>query len=131
MGHPDKVADDLWPRTAGAPVPPLERDLARIDSVARLMDAHFKLPLVPVRFGIDSVVGLVPGVGDLLMLVPAIWIIAKGWRHGARRRVLLRMTANSGVDLVVGSIPLIGDLFDAGYKANLKNARLLRRELER
>lgn len=113
------------------PVTPLARDLARIDRMAHLMDAQFKLPLIPARFGLDGVIGLVPGVGDVLMLAPSAWIIAKGWQHGARRRVLLRMTANSGIDLVIGIIPLIGDLFDIGYKANLKNARLLRQELER
>ncbi len=110
---------------------PLARDLAHVDRMAHLLDARFRLPLIPVRFGIDSIIGLVPGVGDVLTIAPSAWIIAKGWQHGARKRVLLRMSANSGIDLVIGIIPLVGDLFDIGYKANLKNARLLRQELER
>ncbi|WP_243405099.1 DUF4112 domain-containing protein [Pelagivirga sediminicola] len=109
----------------------MTRDLARIDRMAHLMDAQFHIPLTGVRLGLDGIVGIVPVVGDLLAFAPSAWIIGKGWQHGARRRVLLRMAANSGIDLVIGMVPLVGDLFDIGYKANLKNARLLRRELER
>jgi hypothetical protein len=109
----------------------IERDLARIDQMARLLDARYKLPFIPIRFGLDTVVGLVPGVGDLIASTPAVWMLAKGWQHGARRRVLLRMASNSGIDLVLGSVPLLGDIFDATYKSNLRNADLLRRELRR
>ncbi len=131
MRRPKDPAGGTRPATASAPTSPLTQDLARIDRLANLMDAQFKLPLIPARFGIDNIIGLVPGIGDVLAVAPSAWIIAKGWQHGARRRVLLRMTANSGIDLIFGAIPLIGDLFDVGYKANLKNARLLRQELER
>ncbi len=109
----------------------IERDLARIDQMARLLDARFKLPFIPFRFGLDTVVGLVPGIGDLIAAAPAVWMLGKGWQHGARRRVLLRMASNSGLDLVLGSVPLIGDIFDATYKSNLRNAEMLRRELRR
>lgn len=131
MPRHDSAATGARPDTDSAPMSPLARDLAQVDRMAHLLDARFKLPLIPIRFGIDSIVGLVPGIGDALTFAPSAWIIAKGWQHGARKRVLLRMSANSGIDLVIGSIPLIGDLFDIGYKANLKNARLLRQELER
>ena len=109
----------------------IERDLARIDQLARLLDARYKLPFIPFRIGLDSMIGLVPGIGDLIASAPAVWILAKGWQHGARRRVLLRMASNSGIDLVLGSVPLVGDIFDATYKSNLRNAELLRRELRR
>lgn len=108
----------------------LRRDLDRIDRIARLMDAKFGLPFTRIRFGLDALVGLVPGIGDVLASAPTFWMIHRGYRHGARRRVLLRMGANSAIDMVLGSVPLIGDLFDVGYKANIRNARLLRRELE-
>lgn len=103
----------------------------RIDAMARLMDSQVRLPLVGVRIGLDGVLGLVPGIGDLLVSAPAAWMLVKAWQHGARKRVLLRMLANSGIDLMIGAVPLVGDLFDIGFKANLKNAHLLRRELKR
>ncbi|MFD0859606.1 DUF4112 domain-containing protein [Roseovarius aquimarinus] len=106
----------------------LARDLDRIDRVARLMDAQFTLPLIRVPIGLDGLIGLIPGIGDAVVFLPSAWMLERGWHHGARKRVLLRMATNSGIDFVVGAIPLVGDLFDIGYKANLKNAALLRAE---
>ncbi len=99
--------------------------------MARLMDAQFRLPVVGVRIGLDGLIGLVPGVGDMVTFAPSVWMIAKGWQHGARKRTIARMVANSGTDLIIGIVPLVGDLFDIGFKANLRNARLLRRDLDR
>jgi hypothetical protein len=120
---PGKLQNDIAARSV------VERDLARIDSVARLMDAQFRLPVIGTRIGLDGLVGLVPGVGDAVVFLPSVWMIQRGWHHGARRRTLARMMGNSGIDLLIGAIPLVGDLFDIGYKANLRNAALLRRDL--
>ena len=131
MRRPDELAGDTSP---DGPQPQIgtqvARDLDRIDRMARLMDAQFKLPLIRTRIGLDGLVGLVPGIGDLVVFVPSAWMIAKGWQHGARKRTIVRMMANSGTDLILGAVPLVGDLFDIGFKANLRNARLLRRDLE-
>ena len=101
--------------------------MERIDRVANLMDARLRLPIVRVPIGLDSIVGLIPGVGDTLTLAPALWIVHQGWRMGAPTPVLARMAGNAGIDWVIGSIPLIGDLADIGWKANRRNADLLRR----
>ncbi|WP_246040555.1 DUF4112 domain-containing protein [Roseovarius arcticus] len=130
MRRPDELAGDTSPdgpqRRSGTKI---SQDLDRIDRMAQLMDAQFRLPVVGTRIGLDGIVGLVPGIGDLLMFGPAVWMITKGWQHGARKRTILRMMANSGTDFVLGAVPLVGDLFDIGFKANIRNARLLRRDL--
>nr|WP_275585273.1 DUF4112 domain-containing protein [Pseudooceanicola aestuarii] len=100
--------------------------LDRLDRIARRMDGAFRLPLTRIRFGWDSVLGLVPGIGDTLTLAPAGWILLEAHRLGLPRRSLLRIAANVGLDWAVGSIPLIGDLFDVGFKANRRNAALVR-----
>ena len=123
------MADDTSPEHEGGSVDSITRDLERIDRVARLMDAQFRLPLVNFPIGLDGLVGLIPGIGDAIVLAPSAWMIQRGWHHGARKRTLTRMALNSGIDFVIGAIPLVGDIFDIGYKANLKNAALLRADL--
>ena len=130
MRRPDELAGDTRPEGHGqAPNSKLARDLDRIDQIAALMDAKFRLPIVGFPIGLDGLLGLVPGVGDIVTFGPSAWMIAKGWQHGARKRTIMRMIANSGTDLILGAVPLVGDLFDIGFKANLRNARLLRRDL--
>lgn len=116
---------------AAIPEDPRIREIERIDRVARLLDARFPIPGTRLRFGLDSIVGLIPGVGDLATAVPSTWMLWRGWKHGIPKRSLARMGANIGIDLAVGSIPLVGDLFDLGFKSNLRNADILRTELSR
>lgn len=106
-------------------------DLARVERVASLLDTRFAIPGTGLRFGLDSLVGLVPGLGDTAMLLPSLWIIAVARRHGVPRRTLARMGLNAGLDFVVGSVPVAGDIFDLFYKSHRKNAVLLRRALAR
>ena len=112
------------------PYPHAER-LARLDRVARRMDSAIGIPGTRFRFGLDSILGLVPGVGDVLTLAPGAWIIWNAHKMGAPRRVLARMAVNSGIDAAIGTIPVIGDLFDIGWKANRRNVALLRDHFER
>lgn len=107
------------------------RDLARVELMARLLDARYRIPGTPIRFGLDGLLGLVPGLGDLVTAGPAAWMLWTAHKHGVRTPVLLRMGTNSAVDLVIGGIPILGDIFDVFFKANLRNAELLRRELQR
>lgn len=112
---------------------PLSRagEQARIDRLARWLDARFVIPGTGIRFGLDSVIGLVPGIGDIAMFAPAAYIIARAVVLGAPAHLVVRMAINTGLDLVIGAIPVLGDLFDLVFKANLRNARLLSRWLER
>lgn len=103
--------------------------LEHLDKIARLMDSAITIPGTNLRIGADSIVGLVPGIGDTLALLPGLYIIGTGWRMGASKTTLGRMGVNAAIDLAVGSVPLLGDLFDAGFKSKLKNVALLRDDL--
>ncbi|ROT98446.1 DUF4112 domain-containing protein [Histidinibacterium lentulum] len=105
---------------------PREAELERLDRLAHRMDAAFRVPGTRLRIGADSIIGLVPGIGDVLALAPGAWIIWKARQMGAPPALQARMIANSAVDTVIGSIPLLGDIFDVGWKSNLRNMRLLR-----
>lgn len=107
----------------------IDRELAQLDRLAKTLDSRFRLPGTSIRFGFDTVVGLIPGIGDTLTAAPSAWIIWRGHKMGIGKRHLARMIANTGVDYVIGSIPVIGDIFDIGFKANLRNLSILREEL--
>lgn len=106
------------------------QQLQALERLAYRMDRAFRIPVIGLRVGWDSVAGLVPGIGDLLALLPAGYILYSGYRLGASTPVLARMAANSGIDALIGAIPLLGDLFDAAWKSNTRNTALLRRHLE-
>lgn len=80
----------------------------------------------PARGCADSLLGLVPGIGDVLALAPAGWIIWKARDLGAPKMLQARMAGNTAIDAMIGAIPVVGDLFDMGWKGNLRNVRLLR-----
>jgi hypothetical protein len=95
-----------------------------------LLDDAIRVPGTKLRFGIDPIVGMIPGIGDLLGGAASAYIILEAARAGAPASVLLRMTMNVGMDTVVGAVPLIGDLFDFAWKSNSRNAELLARHVE-
>ena len=105
--------------------------LTRLEKMAHRMDTAFRIPVIGVRVGYDSLIGLIPGVGDPLTLAPSAWIIVEAKRMGAESHVIGRMIANTATDALVGMIPIVGDLFDATFKSNRKNVALLRDHLER
>lgn len=108
-----------------------ERALERLDRMAHLLDARLRIPGTGWRIGIDGLVGLIPGIGDLATTVLSLYIIGEAARHGLPRTRLLRMGWNVAVDTVIGTIPVVGDLFDIGWKANRRNVDLLRDTLQR
>jgi hypothetical protein len=105
--------------------------LARLERLAHQMDSAFRIPGTRFRIGLDSVLGLVPGVGDTLALAPSAYILFEARRLGAPKRLITRMAANSGFDWMVGLVPLIGDVFDMGVKSNIRNVALLRAHMEK
>ncbi len=99
--------------------------LKRIERLARVMDTAWRIPFTKWRFGMDSVAGLVPGVGDALNLCVSLYTLMLARKVGAPNALLLRMAANSGIDFGVGSIPVLGDIFDMFFKSNTRNLKLL------
>lgn len=98
--------------------------------LAELLDSKFRIPNTDIRFGIDPIIGLIPGIGDWLGGAVSLYFLVYAAILEARVPVLLRMLLNILLDVVIGTIPLLGDVFDVSWKANLRNAELLE-DLER
>jgi hypothetical protein len=103
----------------------LQADLARARRLAHLLDQQFSIR--GYRFGLDALVGLIPGVGDLLGALAGLYPLLIARRHGLGRIVQSRMALNLLIELGVGAIPVLGDAFDFGFKANVRNVELLER----
>jgi hypothetical protein len=99
----------------------------RIAVVTRLLDDMVTVPGTRHRFGLDAVVGLIPGVGDLASAAIGVWVIAEAARFKLPPVVLARMVVNTVVDFVIGAIPILGDAFDFVFKSNSRNLELFRR----
>ena len=90
------------------------------------MDTAFILPGTNVRFGLDALIGLVPGIGDAITTAISLYIVHEAHQLGAPSHVILRMLANVALDGFVGAVPVVGDAFDVMWRANRRNVRLLR-----
>ena len=112
-----------------AATPDLEADLARARQLAHLMDAQFSFMGIP--FGLDAIIGLVPVVGDAVTALVSLYPIWVARRHDLGKVVKGRMVLNVLVDGLAGLVPFVGDAVDVGFKANLKNLKLLERAVER
>ena len=107
-----------------------EIQLARLEGIAKLMDARFHLPILPIPIGLDIIVGLIPGIGDTISLGVSGVIVAGCRRLGISKLHLMQMGINIFIDWLIGLVPIIGDLFDIGWQGNLRNMRIARAELE-
>jgi hypothetical protein len=108
--------------------PPRRLD-PELEWLAYWTDTAFEIPGLGIRFGFDAIIGLIPGLGDLLTSLISLYILAAARRYGVSRATLMRMAFNIAVDTAVGTIPLFGDAFDVYWKANLMNVALLRRHV--
>lgn len=102
---------------------------ARVDRLARILDRAVGIPGTNIRFGLDSILGLVPGMGDVATGALSIYIILEAARLGVPRATLVRMLGNVAIDTVGGSVPIVGDLFDVAWKSNSRNVELLQRHV--
>jgi len=104
--------------------------LNRIRKLSRLMDTAIRIPGIGFRIGLDPIIGLIPGAGDLVSTACSAYIIFLAARFQLPTPILYRMVFNIGLEAVAGSVPLIGDLFDAFYKSNIRNLALLEQHLQ-
>lgn len=116
------------------PPEPPEGEALTDDSLAvlaSLLDDAFRIPGTPIRFGLDPLIGLIPGLGDLIGGIASFVIIFAAWQRGLPRVTISRMLANNAIDTLLGTVPFVGDVFDVAWKANRKNLNLLQREARR
>jgi uncharacterized protein DUF4112 len=102
----------------------VERSLERL---AWLMDDLFRVPVIGTRFGLDALIGLIPGFGDTATSLVSFYILAAAVRYRVPKITMLRMGMNIGLDYLIGSLPIVGDVADAWYKSNRKNLELLKK----
>ena len=108
-----------------------EQAVARVETLARLMDSAVAIPGTNVRIGLDAAIGLVPVIGDLVSQAIASYIIWEARQLGVSRLTLARMIGNTAIDTVIGLVPIAGDAFDVMYRANMKNLALLKAHIAR
>ncbi len=104
--------------------------LARLEGLATLMDAQFNIPFLPIPIGLDTLVGLIPGIGDTISMGVSGFIIAGAGRLDVPRSKLGSMCGNMLIDWIIGLVPIIGDLFDIGWRGNMRNVRIAREHIE-
>ncbi|MEK6482248.1 DUF4112 domain-containing protein [Catalinimonas sp. 4WD22] len=105
-------------------------DLNWVDNLTNLMDSRFRLPGTNFRFGLDPILGLLPGIGDAASLLISGSLIFYMYRHGASRKAMILMIGNVLIDAIIGSIPILGNIFDFAYKANERNIRIMKRHYQ-
>lgn len=104
--------------------------LSKLRRISRLLDNAITIPGTKISFGLDPILGLLPGGGDTLTGGIAAYIVVEAARMGVSRQVLWKMVGNILIDSFAGTIPVVGDIFDVGWKANIKNIELLEQHLD-
>ena len=102
-----------------------------LDHLSRLFDTAFVLPGTNIRYGIEAILRLIPGVGDVAASALSAFLLYQAYRLGVPRHLFVRMLANVAMEGIVGSVPFLGDAFDVAFRANRRNVRLLREHFER
>lgn len=100
-------------------------DDENLDLLSHVLDDWFRIPGTSIRFGIDGIVGMIPGVGDILGGLASCIIVLAAWFRGVPNITVARMVANVAIEVAVGTIPFFGDVFDIAWKANRRNYKLL------
>lgn len=107
-----------------------EQRLRRLEAVAKVLDVAFMVPGTKIRYGVDGIVGLIPVVGDIIATGLSLWLVYEARALGAPWHITARMLGNVAFQGVVGTVPVAGDAIDVLFRANMRNARLLRRWLD-
>ena len=102
-----------------------------METVAWLLDTAFVIPGTRQRVGVDAIIGLIPGLGDVATTLLSTYVIWEARNLGVSRFAIVRMLANLAIHASVGAIPVVGDLFDAFFRVNQRNMRIVRAQLER
>ena len=128
------ISQDQFEQIA-AQIPAMSREpLAvrkRVEALEMLLERSFHIPGTRIPFGLDSIIGLVPVIGDLVTAAMGAYMVWEARNLGMSKWQLIRMTANIGIDTAIGAIPLLGDAFDLFWRSNSKNLRIIKRHLDK
>lgn len=101
------------------------KNLKRIRKIARILDTAIGIPGTKFRFGLEPILGLVPGGGDLITGLISAYSIYLATSFGLEKSEILKMVRNVAIDTALGSVPIVGDIFDAYFKSNIRNLEIL------
>lgn len=110
-----------------------DKQRARLDqmnNLAWLLDNSIRIPIINYRIGLDAIIGLIPGLGDMAGLLFSSVIVIQAIRLGAPSATLLQMVLNIAIEALIGLVPMLGDIFDATFKSNIRNMHLLNLALD-
>ncbi|MCX7268707.1 MAG: DUF4112 domain-containing protein [Sphingomonadales bacterium] len=103
----------------------------RVEALEKLLERAFHIPGTKIPFGLDSIIGLVPVLGDLITAAMGAYMVWEARNLGMAKWQLIRMTANVGIDTAIGAIPIVGDAFDLVWRSNTKNLRIIKKHLDK
>ena len=103
----------------------------RVEALEKLLERAFHIPGTKIPFGLDSIIGLVPVLGDLITAAMGAYMVWEARNLGMSKWQLIRMTANIGIDTAIGAIPIVGDAFDLVWRSNTKNLRIIKKHLDK
>ena len=103
----------------------------RVEALEKLLERAFHIPGTKIPFGLDSIIGLVPVLGDLITAAMGAYMVWEARNLGMSKWQLIRMTANVGIDTAIGAIPLVGNAFDLVWRSNTKNLRIIKKHLDK
>lgn len=109
----------------------IELSIARLDTLARIMDSAVQIPGTNIRMGVDALLGLLPVIGDAISATISSYLIWEAKQMGVSKFMLARMAGNVAIDTVIGAVPFAGDIFDVAYKSNMKNVALLKKHVDK
>ena len=132
---PSSRQPEILPPRKSGPAPRFQKASGlfadeNLDFLSHVLDEWFRVPGTSIRFGLDGIIGLVPGLGDIIGGLASTIIVFAAWVRGVPYTTLVRMVVNIGIEVLLGTIPLLGDAFDIAWKANRRNYALIVRHLE-
>src|SRR5947209_17899535 len=128
MGRPTYLRGEILPPLSQSVGLPDRTSDEHLNLVATWLDDRFVIPGTGIRFGLDALIGWIPGIGDALAAIASLFIVFSAWKRGAARITVLRMMLNLAIEDTLGAIPVVGDLAHVAWKANRRNYNLLMRD---
>ena len=128
MAESNYLHGEILPPSSRAISGAQEASDEHLNYIATLLDDRFCVPGTRIRFGLDALIGWIPGIGDALAAAASLVIVVAAWKRGVSRITLLRMMMNISIEASIGAIPLIGDFVHVAWKANRRNYNLLLRD---